>query len=119
MNKMHVIHMLIWFIYYFFFESGRLLSGMSTVWEETDDRENKYSNDLAKYLMTVLSYSYVIIMDFKINALGHGNNFVDGLNATEKSYLKGGMELMGKLASNDTTILGCLPVLQNMSPLNL
>ena len=36
MNNMDVIHMLICFIYYKFFESVILVSGMSTVWEDTD-----------------------------------------------------------------------------------
>ena len=36
-------------------------------------------------------------------------NVVNGLDATENNYLKGEMELMGKLASNDTTNIGMLP----------
>ena len=46
--------------------------------------------------MTVLSSSYGIIMVSAINAPGHGNNVVYGLNATEKLYLKGKLELMVK-----------------------
>ena len=37
-------------------ESGRLVSIMSTVWEDTDDCANKYRCALAIYLITVLSY---------------------------------------------------------------
>ena len=59
--------------------------------------------------MTVLSSSYGIIMDFAINVPGHGNNFVDGLNATDKKYLKGKKELIFKLESKDTTNIGMLP----------
>ena len=59
--------------------------------------------------MTVLSSSYGVIMDRAINAPVHGKNVVDGLNATNKRYLKGKMELMGKLASNNTTNIGMLP----------
>ena len=59
--------------------------------------------------MTVLSYSYGIIMDRAINAPVHGNNVVDGLNTTDKHYLKGRMEPMGKLESNDTPNIGILP----------
>ena len=36
-------------------------------------------------------------MDRAINAPGHGNNFVDGLNATEKWYSKEQMEFIGKI----------------------
>ena len=48
-------------------------------------------------------------MDRSINAPGNGNNVYDGLNAKYKRYLKGEMELIGKLASNDTSKIGILP----------
>ena len=64
---------------------------------------------LAVYLITVLSYSYGIIMDSEINAQGHGKNVFDGLNTTEKRYLKGKKELIGKLASNYTKNIGMIP----------
>ena len=70
-------------------ESGRLVSGMSTVWEDTDGCANKYRCALTIYLMTVLSSSYGIIMYHAMNPPGHGKNVVDGLNATDKHYLKG------------------------------
>ena len=40
---------------------------------------------------------------------GHGNNVVDRINATDKHYLKGKIELLGKLASSDTSKIGMLP----------
>ena len=82
---------------------------MSKVWEDTDGCAKKYRCDLDLYLMNVLSSSYVIIMDCAINAPGHGNNVVDGINATDTRYLKQKMELIGKLASNNTTNIGMLP----------
>ena len=85
------------------------MSGMSTVWEDTGGFEKQYRCALAIYLMTVLSSSYGIIMNRAINAPGNGKNAVGGLNATEKFYLKGGIEIIGKLASNDTTNIGMLP----------
>ena len=39
--------------------------------------------------MTVLSCSYGIIMDHAINAPVNGKNICDGLNVTDKRYLKG------------------------------
>ena len=48
-------------------------------------------------------------MDHAINSPGHGNIFVDGLNTTEKCYLKGKMELIGKLESNNTSNVRMLP----------
>ena len=45
---------------------------------------------------------YVIIMDHAINAPGHGKNVFDKLNGKDKRYLKQKMELIRKLAINDT-----------------
>ena len=81
---------------------------MSTVWEDTDGFAKQYMCDLDKYLMTVFSSSYGIITDRTINATGHGKNVVDGLNAMEKPYLKGEMQLIGKLESNYTTNIAML-----------
>ena len=47
-------------------------------------------------------------MDRAINAPGHENNVFDGLNATYKRYLKEEMEIIGKLACNDTSNIGML-----------
>ena len=85
-----------------FLELVILVSVMSTVWECTDSCVKKFRCVLAIYLMTVLSSSYGIIMDCAINSLGHGNNVVDGINATYKHYLKLKMKLIGKLESNGT-----------------
>ena len=48
-------------------------------------------------------------MDRAINAPGHGKNVVEGLNATEKRYLKGEMKLISKLESKYTANIGMLP----------
>ena len=45
----HIIHLL-----EILFESGIWVSGMSTVWEDTDGCANNYGCDLAIYLLTVL-----------------------------------------------------------------
>ena len=62
---------------------------MSTVWEYNDGFAKQYMCALGVYLMTVLSSLYVIIMDHAIKTPGHGNNVFDGLNDTDKRYLKG------------------------------
>ena len=41
-----------------------------------------------------------------MNAPGHKNNVVFELNATGKYFLKGKMELIGKVASNNTSKIG-------------
>ena len=64
------------------FESGILVSGMSTVWEDTDGCVKNYRCNLDIYLMNMLPSSYGIITDNAINAPGHGNNVFDGFNAT-------------------------------------
>ena len=49
-------------------------------------------------------------MDHAINAPGHGNIVVDGLNANEKHYLTEQMDLIGELESNDTSKIGMIPI---------
>ena len=58
-------------------------------------------------------------MDNAINEPDHGNNVVDGLNAMYNRDLKGEIELMVNWQVTIPQILGCFPLLQNMSPLNL
>ena len=82
---------------------------ISTVWEDTDGCAKKYRCDLDIYLMTVLSSSYGIIMDRAIIEPVHGIFFVDELNVTDKLYLKGKVELIGILASNNTTNIVIIP----------
>ena len=76
-SRVHMVHIL-----KIFLESGKIVSGMSKVWEDTDGCENQHMCDLVIYLMTVLSSSYGIIMHRAINAPVHKNNVVDGLNET-------------------------------------
>ena len=47
-------------------------------------------------------------MDCAINSPGHVNIVLGRLNETDKRYLKGKMELLGKLASNDTSDIGII-----------
>ena len=88
MKKMHVIHMLIRFIDSKTFESGTLVSGMSTVWEDTGIYANKYRCALAIYSMNLLSSSFGVIMYCEINAPVHENDVVNVLKTTDKLYLK-------------------------------
>ena len=94
--------MLEWFIYKKIIELGLLVSGMPKVWLDTGGYAKKSRFDLSIYIMTVLSYLYVIIMNHVIDAPAHGNNVVARLNANEKYYFKIQMELLGKLVSNGT-----------------
>ena len=85
-----------------------LVCVMSTVWEDTDGCANQYRCDLAIFLMTVLLTSYGIIIYRAMNAQGHGNNVVNEINATDKLYLSKQVELVGKLAKNNTSNIGRL-----------
>ena len=89
MNKMHVIHMFICFIYRFFFELVIRVYCMSSVWEDTNGYANKDRCELDIYLITVLLSLYGIIIYGEINAPGHGNNVVNGLNETLNVILRG------------------------------
>ena len=51
-------------------------------------------------------------MDHTIDATDHGNNVVDGLNATDKRDQKQQMELIGKLSNNDTSNIVIIPSAQ-------
>ena len=67
------------------FQSGLFVSGISTVWEDTDGCAKKYICALDIYSINVLSYLYSIIMDLAINPNGHGNIVFFLLNATGKN----------------------------------
>ena len=47
-------------------------------------------------------------MDCASNASGNGNNVVDEINATDRRYFKGQMELISKLASNYASNIGMI-----------
>ena len=59
-----------------FLESGKLLSDVSAVYEDTDGCAKKYRCDLNIYLTTVLSSLYGIIINRAMNAPGCRNNVV-------------------------------------------
>ena len=59
--------------------------------------------------MIVLPSSYDFIMDHEINAPGHGNNVLGGINAMNKCDLKRKMYPIVKLARNNTLNIGMLP----------
>ena len=80
---------------------------MLTIGEDTGGYAKRYRCPLGIYLMTVLSSLYSIIMDRAINAPGHGW-ICFGTKCKDKYYLKGQMELVDKLASDDTTTIGML-----------
>ena len=75
------------------------------VWEDTCGCRKHYSCALDIYLMSVMPYLYGNIIDCEKNTTGHGKNIVDGLNATDKRYLRKQMEIIGKLTSNDIYII--------------
>ena len=50
-----------------------------------------------------------MIMDHEINSPGNVKNVVDGFNATDKHFLKGKMELLGKLTINGTSNTRIIP----------
>ena len=64
-----------------------LVSVVSTVWEDTGGFSKQYRCALGIYLMTILSYLYGKIIDYKINSPGHRNDDFDVLNDTTKQYL--------------------------------
>ena len=57
------------------------------MWEKTDGCAEQYICASALYLMSVISQTYSIIIDWGIIAPGHGKEVVDGLNAVDKRYI--------------------------------
>ena len=64
------------------------MSVISTVRKDTGGYAKKRRCSLDIHLMTVLSYSHVIIMDRAIILPIHVNNVVNGLNVTDKCDVK-------------------------------
>lgn len=61
------------------------------LFDNTDGCAKQYRCWVAVYLLTLLAVSQSIMIDRAIKAPGHGKDIVDGLNATDKSYLKESM----------------------------
>ena len=62
-------------------------TSLSKIRENTDGCAEKYRCASAMYLMSVMSQTYLIIIDLGIIAPGHGEEVVDGLNAVDKGYI--------------------------------
>ena len=58
----------------------KLMSTLSTIWENNDDCAEQYRCTTPLYLMSVLSQCHSIIFDRGISAPGHGKEVVDGIN---------------------------------------
>ena len=67
------------------YEKGILVSGISTVWKDTDGHTKQYRCDIYIYFATILSPLYEIIIYHAINAPGHGNDVFNVLNDTNKN----------------------------------
>ena len=64
-----------------------LTTSLSTIWENTGGYAEQYRCASALYLMSVISQTYLLIIDRGISAPGHGKEVVDGLNAVDKRYI--------------------------------
>ena len=71
-----------------------LTSSLSTIWENIDGCDEQYRCSSALYLMSVMSQTYSLIIDWGIIAPGHGKEVVDGINAVDKRYI---YQLMSKV----------------------
>jgi hypothetical protein len=81
-------------------EIGELCAGL-TVWDDTDGCAKQYRCGTAIYLLSILASTYGVIIDRAIGAPGHGKDIVDGLNATDKIYLRKMMCMIGTPEAND------------------
>jgi hypothetical protein len=62
---------------------------------DTDGCSKQYRCGNSIYLNSVLSSEHGFVIDHAVNAPGHGKDIVDGLNATDKNFLKQKMCLVG------------------------
>ena len=81
-------------------EIGELCAGL-TVWDDTDGCGKQYRCGTALYLLSVLAGLFGIVIDRAIGAPGHGKDIVDGLNATDKVFLRKAMCMVGTPEAND------------------
>jgi hypothetical protein len=79
---------------------GEILPG-GLLLDETDGCGKQYRCGTALWCLSVLSSQYGISIDRAIGAPGHGKDIVDGLNATDKRFLRGRMCLIGSPEAND------------------
>ena len=54
------------------------------MWENTNGCAEQYICATELYVMSILDHAYYIIIDQGVGAPGHGQDVVDGLNATGK-----------------------------------
>ena len=60
---------------------------MITIWETMYCCLEKYFCETLKYLLSMLAYTYKIIIDCGVGSPVHGREVVDGLNAIEIIFL--------------------------------
>ena len=71
-----------------------LTTSLTKIWENTDGCDEQYICASAIYLMSLMSKTYSIIINWGISAPGHGKEVIDGLNAVDKHYI---YQLMSKV----------------------
>jgi len=81
-------------------DEGMLEKG-ATMWDDTDGCMKQYRSGSAMFLLSVLAHQYGITIDRAIGAPSHGKDVVDGLNATDKRFLKWLFQAIAKAESND------------------
>ena len=67
---------------------------MSTIWGNMYGCVDQYLSATTLYLLSMLTHAYNIIIDRGDGAPGHGGDFFDGLNTTEKWFLSMLMEIV-------------------------
>jgi hypothetical protein len=82
-------------------EKGVLRRGW-TVYDATDGCGKQYRSATTLFLLSLIATEFDLTMDRAIGAPGHGKDIVDGLNATDKMYLKKQMCMIGTPESNDS-----------------
>ena len=81
-------------------KDGMLLPGL-TMWDDTNGCMKQYQSGNAMFLLSVLVAEYDIEINRAIGAPSHGKDVVDGLNATDKRFLKWLFHMIAKAKENE------------------
>ena len=83
-------------------DQERIRCACSTIWEHTDGYTKQYRCAKALHLLSYLALQHGITIDRQIDALGHGKDVVDGLNAQDKVYPRKAMITADKTNKTDS-----------------
>ena len=90
------------------------LTKNNTIWDNTDGCAEKCICANEIYLLSMLSHTYTIVIDRGIVAPGHGEDFVDFLNATYKRFVTMFMKICESLVDSPGSFTVFINIVTNL-----